>query len=128
MHEFSLATEVIKLAKREADQASAITIQEITIEVGYLSGVEADAFENALGFLSKDSVLDRSSIKIIKTSGKGKCNSCDYEFEMNHRMATCPKCRAFPSEVNGGDEFRVLSLVIEYPLPLKGGSGTAILS
>jgi hydrogenase nickel incorporation protein HypA/HybF len=113
MHEFSLATEVIKLAEREAEKAVAVSIQEITIEVGDLSGVEADAFQTALGLLSRDSVLDKSTITIIKTPGRGKCNSCDYEFEMNQRMATCPKCKAFPSEVSGGSEFRVLSLVIE---------------
>lgn len=113
MHEFSLATEVIRLAEREAEKAVALSVQEISIEVGYLSGVEADAFETALGLLSKDSVLDKSVIRIIKTPGKGRCISCDLEFEMNNRMATCPKCNAFPSEVNGGNEFRVLSLVIE---------------
>ena len=113
MHEFSLATEVIKLAEREAEKAFAISIQEIIVEVGDLSGVEAYAFETALGLLSGDSVLGKSTIKIIRTPGKGKCNACNYEFEMNQRMATCPKCRAFPSEVHGGDEFRVLPLEIE---------------
>lgn len=113
MHEFSLATEVINLAEREAKKAIASSIQEITIEVGDLSGVEADAFETAIGLLSRDSVLDKSRIMIIRTPGKGKCNTCNYEFEMNQRMATCPKCRAFPSEVHGGDKFRVLSLEIE---------------
>jgi hydrogenase nickel incorporation protein HypA/HybF len=128
MHEFSLATEVIRLAEREAKKAVAAAILEITIEVGYLSGVEADAFETALGLLSGDSVLDKSRIRIIKKPGTGKCNTCNYEFEMNQRMATCPKCNAFPSEVNGGSEFRVLSMVVEHPLPTKGGSGTTVLS
>jgi len=113
MHEFYLATEVIRIAEREAEKAVAISIQEITIEVGDLSGVEADAFETALGLLSGDSVLASSKIRILRTPGKGKCNACDYEFEMNQRMATCPKCKAFPSEVHGGQEFRVLSLEIE---------------
>jgi hydrogenase nickel incorporation protein HypA/HybF len=113
MHEFSLAVEVIKLAEREANKAMAESIQEITIEVGYLSGVEADAFESALGLLARDSVLYKSQINIIRTHGTGKCISCDLEFEMKQRMETCPECRAFPSEVNGGSEFRVRSLVIE---------------
>jgi hydrogenase nickel incorporation protein HypA/HybF len=112
MHEFSLATEVIRLAEREAEKAVAVSVQEITIEVGDLSGVEADAFETALELLSKDTVLGKSMIRIIKTPGKGKCNSCDFEFDMRYRMATCPKCKAFPSVVNGGNEFRVMSLVI----------------
>ena len=113
MHELSLAEEVINLAEREAEKAMARSILEITIEIGYLSGVEADAFESALGLLVKDSVLDKTLINVIRIPGKGKCISCNYEFEMDQRMAACPKCLAFPSEVNGGREFRVLSLVIE---------------
>lgn len=113
MHEFSLAVEVIKLAEREAEKAMAESIQEITIEVGYLSGVEADAFESALGMLARDSALEKSLIHIIRTPGTGRCISCNYDFEMIHRMATCPKCLAFPSEIKGGQEFRVMSLVIE---------------
>ena len=113
MHEFSLAIEVINLAQREAEKNLAETIQEIAIEVGYLSGVEADAFESALDLLVKDSILESSLINIIRTSGKGICNACDKEFEMNYRMATCPKCHCFPSKINGGEEFRVVSLVVE---------------
>jgi len=113
MHEFSLAIEVINLAQREADKNCAKSIQEITIEVGDLSGVEADAFGSALDLLVKDSILNKTLISIIKTPGKGKCNACNLEFNMNQRMATCPKCRCFPSEVSGGNEFRVISLLVE---------------
>jgi hydrogenase nickel incorporation protein HypA/HybF len=113
MHEFSLAFEVINLAQREAEKNRAGAIQEITIEVGDLSGVEADAFESALELLVKESILENSKINIVRTSGKGKCNACDIEFEMRQRLATCPKCQCFPSEINGGEEFRVVSLVVE---------------
>lgn len=113
MHELSLAIEVINLAQREAEKNLAETIQEITIEVGDLSGVEADAFESALELLVKESILENADINIIRTDGKGKCNACDIEFEMKYRMATCPKCQCFPSEISGGEEFRVVSLVVE---------------
>jgi hydrogenase nickel incorporation protein HypA/HybF len=113
MHEFSMALEVISLAQREAEKNSANAIQEITIEVGDLSGVEADAFESALGLLVNDSILGSASINIIRTPGIGRCNACSYDFEMNHRMATCPKCACFPSEFSGGQEFRVVSLIVE---------------
>ena len=113
MHELSLAAEVINLAQREAEKVMAKSIVEITIEVGDLSGVEANAFKSALGLLVKDSILEGAQINIIKSPGKGKCHSCNHEFEMNQRMVTCPKCQAFPSEIIGGREFRVLSLLIE---------------
>ena len=113
MHEFSLAMEVINLARREAEKNQAEIIQEITIEVGDLSGVEADAFESALGLLVQDSILQNADINIVRTPGEGRCIACDHEFEMSHRTATCPKCQCFPSEISGGEEFRVISLVVE---------------
>lgn len=113
MHELSLALEVIRIAGSEADKIMAKSIQEIDIEVGDLSGVEADAFKSALELLSKDSVLSEARINIIRSAGRGRCKSCDHEFEMNYLTATCPKCQAFPSEISGGREFRVLALVIE---------------
>jgi hydrogenase nickel incorporation protein HypA/HybF len=113
MHEFSLALEVINLAQHEAEKNTGRTILEITIEVGDLSGVEADAFESALGLLVKGSILGKAQVNIIRMPGKGNCISCKLEFEMNHRMATCPKCQCFPSEIFGGEEFRVVSLVVE---------------
>ncbi len=108
-----MAIEVISLAEREAEKNRAHTISEIIIEVGDLSGVEADAFESALGLLVKGSMLGNALVSILRTPGKGRCNACDQEFEMNHRMATCPKCQCFPSEINGGQEFRVVSLMVE---------------
>ncbi len=113
MHEFSLAIEVINLAEREAGKNMARSVREITIEVGDMSGVEADAFESALELLVKDSILDKARVKIIRTPGNGICNACDFEFEMNQRMATCPKCNCFPSVISGGQEFRVVEMVVE---------------
>jgi len=82
MHEFSLAIEVINLAQREAEKNLAESIQEITIEVGDLSGVEADAFESALELLVKESILENADINIIisnsETESVGKDNSAVY--------------------------------------------------
>jgi hydrogenase nickel incorporation protein HypA/HybF len=113
MHEFSLAGEVIKLAEYEAEKNHARLVSEITIEVGNMSGVEAEAFETALGLLSEGSVLDKACLNIVRLKGKGICTACNQEFEIDKRIDTCPECHSFPSEVRGGDEFRVVSLLIE---------------
>jgi len=113
MHELSLAMDVIDLAAREAKKNRISIIQEIRIEVGDLSGVEADAFEMALKLSVKGSVLENAIIHIIRTPGKGKCTFCDLEFEMKHMFSTCPQCHSYASEINGGREFRVLSIAGE---------------
>jgi hydrogenase nickel incorporation protein HypA/HybF len=113
MHEFSLAVEVVKLAQAEADKNKARSVSEITIEVGTLCGVEAEPFQSALGLLSEGTILENAFLNIVRIKGKATCISCDNKFEMDQRMDTCPLCGSFPSEIKGGDEFRVISLVIE---------------
>lgn len=113
MHEFSLAGEVIRLAEKEAARNAAVSVTEITIEVGNFSGVEADAFNEALRIVSEGTVMEHASVNLKRIAGKGLCPSCNREFEMKHRMDTCPECNTFPSEIRGGTEFRVVSLVIE---------------
>ena len=110
MHELSLANEVIDLASREAKKNNIDLVKEIVIEIGDLSGVEADTFKSALEMIVKDTILEHAELQLIRTSGKGKCNSCDREFEMKNRLDVCPLCSCFPSEISGGQEFRVLSI------------------
>lgn len=112
MHEFSLAMEVVQLAEKEAVKNNAQVIKEIEIEVGYLSGVEADAFKSALELLQKDSMLSDAKIHMLQTPGKAYCGSCQTEFEMKQRTDSCPQCTIFPSKITGGEEFRVLSILI----------------
>jgi len=69
MHEFSLATEVIKIAESEAKKNKALAVSEITIEVGSLSGVEAEAFESALSLLSEGSILEKTRLNFVKAGG-----------------------------------------------------------
>jgi hydrogenase nickel incorporation protein HypA/HybF len=110
MHEFSLAEEVIKLAHDEAEKHNALAVSEITIEVGNFSGVEAEAFESALGLLSEGSILEKARLNIVRIKGKGICHTCNNEFEMDQRIDTC---NSFPSGISGGNEFRVVSLLVE---------------
>ncbi|TFG43502.1 MAG: hydrogenase maturation nickel metallochaperone HypA [Bacteroidia bacterium] len=113
MHEFSLACEVIKLAEYEAEKNKARSVNEITVEIGNFSGVEAEAFGSALSLLAEGSILEKARLSIIRTMGKGVCPACRKEFEMEQRFDTCPVCNSFPSEIKGGSEFRVMSLMIE---------------
>jgi hydrogenase nickel incorporation protein HypA/HybF len=113
MHELSLALEVVDIAQREAGKQGVTAVSEILIEVGDLSGVEADAFQSALELVVKDSVLEKALVNLQRTPGTGKCRSCNVGFQMKTRVDTCPNCRCFPSEITGGDEFRIVSLTID---------------
>ncbi len=111
MHELSLAMDVIELVQREAVKNGVSGIEEILIEIGDLCGVEADIFEPALRMVVKDTILENAVIKIDRIPGKGRCDSCNLEFEMKTFFDPCPHCQRFTSEITGGREFRVVSMV-----------------
>lgn len=113
MHELSLAAEVIKLVQKEAGLNHATAISEITIEVGNISGVEAEPFESALRLLTEGTLLEKAFLNIVKIKARGNCLNCKSDFDMNYRVDTCPECGSFPAEIKGGNEFRVVSLLIE---------------
>ena len=113
MHELSLAMEVIDLATREARKNRVSIIREILLEVGALSGVEADAFQWGLEMLIKDTILENAMIKLIRIPGKGTCSACNIEFEMKNRLDSCPECQCFPSKISGGQELRIVSILAE---------------
>lgn len=113
MHELSLALEVIELASREAEKNGVSAVLEMEIEVGDLSGVEAETFQSALEMIVKDTLLENTLIQIKRTPAIGTCSSCNTEFEMKERMAACPDCHSFPSMIAGGQDFRVLSILAE---------------
>jgi hydrogenase nickel incorporation protein HypA/HybF len=113
MHELSLALDTIELVTREARKNKVSRVLEIHVEVGMLSGVEAGAFDFALKLSSGGSILENAQIRLIRTPGNGYCSSCQKEFLMNGPLDACPGCDSHPSEIRGGREFRILSIVAE---------------
>ncbi len=113
MHEFSLAMNVVELAEKEAKNHGVSKILEIEIEVGDLSGIEPETFQSALGIAVEKTLLEKTLIRINRIPGRGVCSECNKEYEMRERLALCPVCNGFPSEISGGMEFRVISLLAE---------------
>jgi len=113
MHELSLAMEVIELAEKEAEKNRVSVILEMEIEVGDLSGVEAETFRSALEMIVRDTILENTQINVVRTPALGYCSNCNNEYEMRERLAACPLCRAYPSAIRGGQDFRLVSILAE---------------
>lgn len=113
MHELSLATGVIELCQHEAESHRYSHIREVEIEIGALSGVDADAFQSALELITKDTILEKSEFQIHRIKGTGFCPNGHPQFEMSFRMEICPVCGNYPSKVIGGSEFRVVSILVD---------------
>jgi hydrogenase nickel incorporation protein HypA/HybF len=110
MHELSLAMATLDLLTDEARQNGITRIHEFVVEVGKLSGVDAEAYKFALELTVKDTIFEKARIRWVLTPGKGKCSDCNLEFDMEQRLDICPSCFSSITEVIEGDHFKVLSM------------------
>ena len=112
MHELSIAMNIVEIAEEEAKKANVNSVQEISLEVGTLSGIVIDALEFAMDEAVKNSVLQNAIIKIKKIPAIAKCLKCSMEFIVEDYYTPCPECNNFETELINGKELKIKSLVI----------------
>lgn len=113
MHEMSIAMNVVEIADSFAKEKNASKVISVTLDIGELSGVQADAvlfcYEAcALGHLAQGSRLDINNIK-----ARALCADCGEEFFPDNPIFVCPKCEGLSVKLIAGDELKVREMEIE---------------
>ncbi len=109
MHELTIAQNIIEIAEEHLKKNNATVIHEIEIEVGDVSGVVYEALEFALENTVKDTVLEKTKIKLIKIQARAKCNSCSHEFNIDSLVIPCPECGQYNPQIICGKELNIKS-------------------
>ena len=111
MHEFSLATDLLNLARREARKAGLIRIDNLFVQIGNIGGVSIDALEFAYSFLrEEDEITKNAELIVERIDGVGKCRSCGGEFQLDFYYLFCPKCSTPTIDIISGREFMLVSI------------------
>ncbi len=113
MHELTLALEIVEMVAQETEKHACSAIREIELEVGVLSGVDAEALEFALSVAVGGTLLEKALIRMVRTQGVGRCTPCDCTFEMNEVWTPCPICQMPAGQILSGDSLRVVSLMVD---------------
>ncbi|MFC2101202.1 hydrogenase maturation nickel metallochaperone HypA [Bacteroidota bacterium] len=113
MHEFTIALNVIDIAKEYSRKANSEKVLEIEIEVGEVSGIVYEALEFALNSATKNTLLEQANKKIIRIHGKAVCNKCQHSFPLDNIYGECPSCNSFDFQIVHGKELRVKSILFE---------------
>lgn len=104
--------ELLHIVSEDARSRNIAQVHEITVVVGDLSNVLADALELAFQyFQSQGSTLinEYTKLQIIREVAKAKCQSCLFEFEPDYQIAFCPKCNGLNCVLVSGETFQVES-------------------
>lgn len=109
MHELSITRNIVAIA---ADAAAGRRVTRITLEVGALSGVMADAIAFCFDIVVRDSPIAGAALEIRTIAGRGRCAACATELDTPTLFTPCP-CGSRAITRIAGEELLIKTLDLE---------------
>ena len=113
LHELSLTQNIVELAIENAAREDAKKILSITLEIGALAGVVAEAVEFAFDVCSKGTLAEGADLRILHIAGIGQCLDCRKEAEIETLTHVCPHCGSLALETLQGCEMKFTEMEID---------------
>ncbi|KIH75394.1 Hydrogenase-3 nickel incorporation protein HypA [Geoalkalibacter ferrihydriticus] len=113
MHELGITRNIVEIAERHAREQGATRVNSLTVQIGALSGVIAEAVEFAFEACSQETLLQGARLIIDAVPGRGRCRACGAESEIDRFTYACPHCDALALETVQGQELRILELEVD---------------
>jgi hydrogenase nickel incorporation protein HypA/HybF len=113
MHEMSIVTNILAIAQQQGQEAGAVTINRIEIEVGALAGVEIPSLEFCFGVARTETLAAGAELVVHEIPGRGWCPVCTAEVPLDFFVAVCPDCGESVTKVLQGRELRVRSINVD---------------
>ena len=106
MHELGITQNIVAIV---AEAAKGRRVTRVTLEVGKLSGVMADAIAFCFEVVAQGTPLEGASLEILEIEGRARCEACGLEFDAETLFAPCP-CGSHRSKRIHGEELIVKSM------------------
>ena len=110
MHELSITRNVVAIV---SDRAQGQKVLRVTLEVGRLSGMFAEAIRFCFDICSKGTPLEGATLQIIEVEGRGLCAACGAEPVMTMPLGRCPVCREPSLRIVAGTELKIREMEVE---------------
>jgi hydrogenase nickel incorporation protein HypA/HybF len=110
MHEMSITQGIIDICEQHAAGRRVLSLD---VEIGELSSVVPEAIEFCFEACSQCTVLEGARLKIIRISGRGRCQDCGGETPLESVFAACVRCGGFRVVIEAGEEMRVREIEVE---------------
>lgn len=115
MHERSLVRSLLNQIEEIAEEHRASQVTSVSVEIGPLSGVEAECVRLAYEELREGTCCEQA-ILLIEPSGLViRCRECTRESQLASFLFRCESCGSGKVQVISGDAFRLLSITIQEP-------------
>ncbi len=113
MHEGSLTQDLFEHVLAHAREAGARRVTRVRVTIGALSDATPDSIQFYWDTMAPGTIAEGATLEFDTVPGKGRCLSCEAEFEVDDLYAACPQCGAFPVTITAGNGVYLSSLEVE---------------
>ena len=113
MHEMALCTEVVKSVLAIADEADAVSVDEVSMVIGETRDIIIDMFDSFFHFLARDTIAENATVVYTTVPVMVECRDCGHRFPLDIRSKTtvgCPSCSNRNYKMISGNEFLIESI------------------
>lgn len=113
MHEFSMASEIVKTILDEVEKRKVKRVIEVTLVIGEFTFLGLDQIRFCYETLAKGTILEKAKLTIEEQNGIVECDKCSFRgpisyvnepaFHLQIPSFTCPKCNSEIQIVEGKD-------------------------
>src|SRR5215470_5404231 len=108
MHELSITRSVVAIC---SEQAHGARVQRVTLVIGQLSGVLADAVRFCFDVCTAGTPLEGARLEIIETPGRARCRTCGEVIALFALAGRCG-CGSRDLQMISGDELKVREMEV----------------
>ena len=107
MHELGLVINIIKQIEKYMKENNLTRIDTLVLQVGQLSEVYPKYLMDVYPFAVEETMLKDTKLLIEETVGIGKCNDCDFIYNLVENGNECPVCSSKRFSIISGREFLI---------------------
>ncbi len=110
MHELGITRSIVAIV---GEQAQGQKVLRVTVEVGRLSGMLAEAIRFCFDICCQGTALEGAALEIVETEGRGHCDACGAEPPMTMPLGRCPVCASPSLRIVAGTELKIREMEVE---------------
>jgi hydrogenase nickel incorporation protein HypA/HybF len=119
MHELSLCQALIQRVRDRAAARPISQLQQITVAIGSLAGVDADAFAFAFNAIRDQALHPACQLELVSIQAFGRCTGCGRRERVQYASAGCAHCGHWPLQLEpGGDDICLTGMQFAAPTPV----------
>lgn len=109
MHELGITRNVVAIA---SEAAKGRRVLKVTLEVGRLSGVMAEAIRFCFDTVAQGTALDGATLEIREIEGRARCQACGAVYALPTLFTACI-CGSRNCERLAGEELKIKTIELE---------------